>query len=70
MENVIFSEDQIVANRLGNQVGDSYQIHSETSTVLANINKRLNEEDKTLRIYRRALAFSQVRKVIHFVRMF
>ena len=60
MENILFSEDQIIANRLGNQVGDSYQIHSETSSVLANINKRLNEEDKTLRIYRRALAFSQV----------
>ena len=43
------------------QVGDAYLIHGQTSQVLDSINKRLSEEDKSLRTYRRALAFSQVR---------
>ena len=42
------------------QVGDTYQIHDQTSKVLDNINRRLNEENKNLRNYRRALSFSQV----------
>ena len=44
------------------QVGDAYLIHGQTSQVLDSINKRLSEEDKSLRTYRRALAFSQVRQ--------
>ena len=35
-------------------------IHEQTANVLDNINKRLNEEEKGLRTYRRALAFSKV----------
>ena len=42
------------------QVGDTYQIHEQTAKVLDNINRRLNEENKNLRNYRRALSFSQV----------
>eukprot|EP00090_Calanus_glacialis_P039865 TRINITY_DN6942_c0_g1_i1.p1 TRINITY_DN6942_c0_g1~~TRINITY_DN6942_c0_g1_i1.p1 ORF type:complete len:1224 (+),score=288.91 TRINITY_DN6942_c0_g1_i1:40-3711(+) len=60
MENTILNEEQTLGNSLGHQVGDSYIIHSETSQVLDNINRRLNEEDKNLRTYRRALAFSQM----------
>ena len=45
------------------QVGDTYLIHDQTSKVLDSINKRLNEEDKNLRTYRRALSFSQARNV-------
>ena len=46
------------------QVGDRYLIHDQTSKVLDSINKRLNEEDKNLRTYRRALSFSQARNVV------
>jgi len=60
MENTILTEEQILGNSLGHQVGDNYIIHGETSQVLDNINRRLNEEDKNLRTYRRALAFSQM----------
>jgi len=60
MENAILNEEQMLGSSLGHQVGDSYIIHSETSEVLDNINRRLNEEDKNLRTYRRALAFSQM----------
>eukprot|EP00092_Neocalanus_flemingeri_P001329 GFUD01001420.1.p1 GENE.GFUD01001420.1~~GFUD01001420.1.p1 ORF type:complete len:1228 (+),score=271.17 GFUD01001420.1:445-4128(+) len=60
MENTILNEEQFLGNSLGHQVGDSYIIHGETSQVLDNINRRLNEEDKNLRTYRRALAFSQM----------
>ena len=77
MSNVIYNEDQMIVNDLGHQVrklglelispiyvfqvGDTYLIHDQTSTVLDSINKRLNEEDKNLRAYRRALSFSQAR---------
>jgi len=60
MENTILTEEQTLVTGLGQQVGDNYIIHSETSQVLDNINKRLNEEDKNMRTYRRALAFSQM----------
>jgi len=60
MENAILNEEQILGNGLGHQVGDTYIIHEETAKVLDNINRRLNEEDKNLRTYRRALAFSQM----------
>jgi timeless protein len=60
MENTILTEEQTLGTGLGQQVGDNYIIHSETSQVLDNINKRLNEEDKNMRTYRRALAFSQM----------
>jgi len=60
MENSILNEEQFLGSSLGHQVGDNYIIHSETSQVLDNINKRLNEEDKNMRTYRRALAFSQM----------
>ena len=46
------------------QVGDTYLIHDQTSKVLDSINKRLNEEDKNLRTYRRALSFSQARNTV------
>ena len=39
-------------------------IHEQTANVLDNINKRLNEEEKGLRTYRRALAFSKVLSVV------
>ena len=39
-------------------------IHEQTANVLDNINKRLNEEEKGLRTYRRALAFSKVLTVV------
>ena len=60
METAILSEDQTIGDNLGHQIGDGYVIHGETSKILDNINRRLNEEDKNLRTYRRALAFSQV----------
>ena len=60
MESAILSDEQILGNSLGHQVGDTYAIHGETSKVLDDINRRLTEEDKNLRTYRRALAFSQM----------
>jgi len=60
MENTILTEEQTLVTGLGQQVGENYIIHSETSQVLDNINKRLNEEDKNMRTYRRALSFSQM----------
>jgi len=49
-------------DNLGHHVGDHYVIHDQTAKVLNNINRRLTEEDKTLRTYRRALAFSEIIK--------
>jgi len=56
----VLGEEQVVGDNLGKQVGDNYIIHDRTSRILDDINRRLNDEDKTLRAYRRALAFSQM----------
>jgi len=51
---------QETVHQLGTQVGDKYVLHDETVSILESMNRRLNEDDKTLRTYRRALAFSNV----------
>lgn len=50
----------MTGDQLGHMVGEGYVIHEQTANVLDNINKRLNEEEKGLRTYRRALAFSKI----------
>ena len=60
MENIVCEEHQVAGDQLGHMVGEGYVIHEQTATVLDNINKRLNEEEKGVRTYRRALAFSKV----------
>ena len=65
MANTMLTEGDLLSCSLGRQVGENYLIHQETAQVLHNINKRLNEEDKTLRIHRRALAFSKVTNKIY-----
>lgn len=62
MDVAILSEQLEEGSSLGHHVGDHYIIHNQTASVLNNINKRLTEEDKTLRSYRRALAFSEIIK--------
>jgi len=59
-DNAILGEEQLAGSSLGYQVGDQYKIHEHTAEVLESINKRLNDDDKTLRPYRRALTFSQI----------
>jgi timeless protein len=59
-DNAILGEEQLAGSSLGYQVGDHYKIHEHTAEVLESINKRLNDDDKTLRPYRRALTFSQI----------
>ena len=44
---------------LGTQIGDKYILNSDSALVLEYMNKRLEEEDPTLRSYRRQLAFTQ-----------
>jgi len=56
----VLDEDQVTGSSLGVQIGDQYVIHDKTAEVLEKINKRLNDEEKTVRSYRRALAFSQM----------
>jgi len=58
--NVILHEEQLARSSLGHQIGDHYKIHAHTLEVLNSINKRLNEDDKILRPYRRALTFSRI----------
>jgi len=58
----ILHEEFVEGSALGHQVGEHYVIHDQTAKVLNNINRRLTEEDKTMRSYRRALAFSEMIK--------
>ena len=44
---------------LGTQVGNKYILNRDSAMVLEYMIKRLNEEDPTLRNYRRQLAFNQ-----------
>jgi len=60
MDFAILHEEQVTGDSLGEQIGDQYVIHERTADVLEKINKRLNEEEKTVRSYRRALSFSQM----------
>ena len=75
--NVIYHEGQVLGDALGQrvrnkikiniacyillQVGDTYIFNANTPKVLDNINKRLSEEDRSNRSYRRFLSFSQVK---------
>jgi len=45
---------------LGQKICDEYIIHSSTAATLEKMNRRLNEDDCSMRNYRRALAFSNV----------
>ena len=62
IESKVLLSIDVMMTTVYHQVGDAYLIHGQTSQVLDSINKRLSEEDKSLRTYRRALAFSQVRQ--------
>jgi len=58
--NVIYHEGQVLGDALGQRVGDTYIFNANTPKVLDNINKRLSEEDRSNRSYRRFLSFSQI----------
>jgi len=47
---------------LGTQVGSRYILNNETADILESMNNKLNQEDQTLRSYRRQLSFNQVIK--------
>jgi timeless protein len=49
-----------MASFMNYQIGSEYELRAGAASVLDNINRRLTEENKTLRSYRRALAFSKV----------
>jgi len=49
-----------LGDALGKRVGDTYIFNANTPKVLDNINKRLGEEDRSNRSYRRFLSFSQI----------
>ena len=63
VRNVSMSASVIILKSL--QVGDTYLFNANTSKVLDNINKRLSEEDRSNRSYRRFLSFSQVKTFSH-----
>lgn len=62
MDCAMLSQDFVEGDSLGHQVGDYYVIHSQTAGVLNNIIRRLTDDDKQMRNYRRALSFSEIIK--------